>query len=242
MKNDYLFQTPVGKFLFEDVEWNEITTVRPVSELPIRGEREIENIATYTAKALERLFAEKVPYSMKLNTAFNATSAEDFYYCLSVCGIEFSCSNKPLIVPLFDYDGLTKEEFERKEKLEQQYRDGLIPPEITYEFPITIALNGKSVPFLIRFRDTEWFETDTFTVELAEGDAAPEGWEKNAYGEYEFPEDDLWEIESLSAVFPAYDKECSPCKMWQRLGEKQPVKGHVFTDPPFQVEQILRYM
>ncbi len=252
MKKDYLFTTSIGKFLFKNTEWHKVAPVHPVDEdwYDVKKRTAAEDfdylppkIATYTINALQRLIEEnasKHQFHPKLFTHFKHITPEDFYFCLNGCRIEFSCPNKPVVAGVFDYDCLTKEQFEAQKKREQDYRAGRIPPEVDYEFPITIAYKGKGVSCLIRFRDTVWFEKNTFTVELAEGEAAPEGWEKNAYGEYEFPEDDLWEIESLSAVFPAYNMECSPYRMWQRLGEKQPTRGHVFPDPAF--EEIWRYM
>lgn len=241
MKNNFLFQTTIGKFLFKNVEWNELTAVLPVSEPLVKGERDVENIATYTAKALERLFAEKIPFFMKLNTSFDMISAEDFYFCLSLCGIEFSCTNKPVITPLFDYDCLCDEDFEEQKKLEQQYRDGLIPPEITYEFPITIKRYAERASCMVRFRDTAWFETNAFTVELAKGEAVPWYFQKNAYGEYECPKEIFWR-QKEPEVFSAYSREYSPYSMWQRLGRKQPVTGHVLPHRPFKAKRIRCYM
>lgn len=228
-KNDFIFDIHGEKILFKNVAWHEPTKIR---YLNLEDPRLSENKDLICTPDFLEFEFSSVPDFSKIKTSATYNSAEDFRFCLCYCGFEFSCINKPVITPLFDYDCLPEEKFKEQEELEEKYRLGLMPPEISYEFPVTIPYKGQDISCVVRFRDTSWYEIDRFTVELAKGEPAPEGWQKNEYGEYAFPNDDLWNARGFSKIFPAYDMQCSPHKMYLRLGKILPLnKDEVYIPP-----------
>ena len=231
MSETYIFHTEFCNVAFEDVEWHEYCNPDY-----FHGHNDVNTIPDTEEVQLQDLLAKSIPAWDKLVFVPSYVSADDFYRLLTYAGVAFSVSPKPVTIPpVFDYDGLTEEEYRQKEQLEADYRAGLIPPSVSFEFPVSVDYETREIAACVRFRDTAWHETDTYTVEASNPDAdLPEAW-KNAFGEIEIPDNILWEAEDKR--FPAFDKECSPYEMWLRLNKVPPSVGIAVDTPPVEPKE-----